>query len=76
MHYNKRQVSPLENRGKECKQTQFVITVGLGVIHIATTHFSPELNSLDWGGSIIGKTNHTTTTTKPPLHHVMTFCSV
>ena len=38
---------------------------------IATTQFSAELNSSDWGGSIIGKINHHTTT--PPHHHVMTF---
>ena len=34
---------------------------------IATTQFSPELNSLDWGGSIIGKINHT------PHHSLITF---
>ena len=27
---------------------------------IATTQFSPELNNLDWGGSIIAKINHNT----------------
>ena len=25
---------------------------------IATTQYSPELNNLDWGGSIITKLNH------------------
>ena len=39
--------------------------------HIATTQFSPELNSLDWGGSIIAKINHATP--PPPHHHVITF---
>ena len=34
--------------------------------HVATTQFSPELNSLDWGGSIINKLYHTTTTPPPP----------
>ena len=27
---------------------------------IATTQCNPKLNSLDWGGFIIGKINHTT----------------
>ena len=39
----------------------------INYLYIATTQFSPELNSLDWGGSIIGKIDHTTiTTTTPP----------
>ena len=29
---------------------------------IATTQFSPELDNIDWGGSIIAKINHHTTT--------------
>ena len=42
-------------------------TLHLGGKNIATTQFSPELNSLDWGGFIIDKINHTTTTLPPPL---------
>ena len=31
------------------------------LIAIAATQFSPDLNNLDWGGSIITKIYHTTT---------------
>ena len=34
---------------------------------IATTQYSTELNNVNWGGSIIGKINHTTTTPLPPF---------
>ena len=45
------------NTFRSCIVTQDTFTL----LCIATTQYSPELNKLDWGGSIIAKINHHTT---------------
>ena len=38
-----------------------LLTLVSKIFVIATTQYSPELNNLDWGGSIITKIDHHTT---------------
>ena len=40
---------------------------------IATTQSSPKLNNVNWGGPIIGKSDHHTTPHQATPHHVITF---